>query len=273
MDPALHFQRRRRPLRAGMLRTCVFEWGPIGDPSRMISNRNPSVILLDIEGTTTPVSFVYNTLFPYARTHMKEFLIESAQRDDLRRDIEMLEIENRTETSPSAPRISAGAEFEQACKYLIWLMDQDIKSPALKSIQGKIWEAGYANGQLKSIVFDDVPSAFGRWRHNGRHIAIYSSGSVLAQQLLFRHTQAGNLAQWISAYFDTAVGPKSDPASYSKIAFELKANPGEILFLSDAPAELDAALIAGMNVCMAKRPGNRELPQQAYLTISNFDEL
>jgi len=31
-------------------------------------------ILLDIEGTTTPLDFVYKALFPYTRSHVKQFL-------------------------------------------------------------------------------------------------------------------------------------------------------------------------------------------------------
>lgn len=240
----------------------------------MTPNRDPSVILVDIEGTTTPISFVYDVLFPYARLHMKEFLAEHEGHVDLDIDMKVLANENQAEVSSSAPKISATAKPVEACNYLLWLMDQDRKSPALKSIQGKIWEAGYAGGQLRSIVFPDVPAAFKHWRDEGRRIAIYSSGSVLAQKLLFRHTQAGDLTPWIAAYFDTGVGAKTDPASYSKIAEELEVPSEKILFVSDTPAELDAASAAGFNVCLAKRPGNREVTQQLrHLTISTFDEL
>ena len=240
----------------------------------MIVNRKPSVILLDIEGTTTPISFVYETLFPYARAHLKEFLREHEDHEDLRRDIEMLAAENQADNLSGAPVMPSSPKPVDVCNYLVWLMDQDRKSPALKSIQGKIWEAGYTSGQLKSVVFADVPAAFERWHHEGRRIAIYSSGSVLAQKLLFHHSQAGNLTQWIAAYFDTATGGKTEKDSYKKIAKALGTDPQNVLFLSDTPAELDAAASAGLGVRLAKRPGNREVPQQVrHLPVFSFDEL
>jgi enolase-phosphatase E1 len=239
----------------------------------MIAQRKPSVMLLDIEGTTTPISFVYETLFPYARAQMREFLLKHERDEDLRLDIAMVAAENQADVPSGAPLISASASPVEAFDYLVWLMDQDRKSPALKSIQGKIWEAGYTSGRLKSIVFADVPAALERWHNEGSRIAIYSSGSVLAQQLLFRHSQAGNLTQWIAAYFDTAVGAKAERDSYDKIAQALAARPEEILFLSDVPAELDAAASAGLHVRLAKRPGNREVSQVRHLPVSSFDEL
>lgn len=239
----------------------------------MTSTENSSVILLDVEGTTTPISFVYDTLFPFARAHMEEFLSLHKDDADLRRDIQTLAAENCAESSSSAPVIPQNATPIDCSAYLFWLMDQDRKSPALKSIQGKIWETGYATGGLKSIVFPDIPRAFKRWHYQDRRIAIYSSGSVLAQKLLFRHTQAGDLTPWINAYFDTAVGAKTDSRSYSKIAQALDVRPEGILFLSDAPAELDAAASAELNVRLAKRPGNRDVSHVHHPIVSSFDEL
>jgi enolase-phosphatase E1 len=240
----------------------------------MMAHRKPSVMLLDIEGTTTPISFVYETLFPYARAHMQEFLREHEGDENLLRDITMLANENQADVPSGAPVISADAKPAEACNYLLWLMDQDRKSPALKSIQGKIWEAGYISGQLKSVVFADVPAALECWHKEGRRIAIYSSGSVLAQKLLFRYSHAGDLTQWIAAYFDTATGAKTERGSYTKIAQTLAVNPAEILFLSDAPAELDAAASAGLDVRLAKRPGNREVLREVrHLPVFSFDEL
>lgn len=239
----------------------------------MIAPRNPSVILLDVEGTTTPISFVYETLFPYAGAHMEKFLKQHKNDPDIHRDIERLAAENLSESSSSAPTIPSDTTAPECAAYLLWLMDQDRKSPALKSIQGKIWEAGYERGELKSVVFPDVPPAFQHWHEHGRRIAIYSSGSVLAQKLLFRHTQVGDLTPWIAAYFDTAVGAKTERGSYRKIADTLHVGPDEILFLSDVPAELDAAASAGFTVCLANRPGNREVPQTPHTSVSSFDEL
>jgi enolase-phosphatase E1 len=231
-------------------------------------------MLLDIEGTTAPISFVYETLFPHARAHLKQFLEEHAEDEELHQDLELLIKENQSEKSNAAPLISEVRSISQAYDYLIWLMGEDRKSPALKSIQGKIWAQGYASGQLKSILFADVPSALERWHSEGRRIAIYSSGSVLAQKLIFQHSQAGDLRSWIDAYFDTATGAKIDAASYGRIAEQLNVKPEEILFLSDSPAELDAAASAGLNIRLAVRPGNKPVSSSIqHQPVFSFDEL
>jgi len=240
----------------------------------MKSTGIPLVMLLDIEGTTTPISFVYETLFPYARTHLKQFLEEHACDEGLQRDMDELIQENRLEKSSGVPLMSENGSFSQVYEYLIWLMNEDRKSPALKSIQGKIWEAGYASGQLKSIIFSDVPKAFERWHNEGRRIAIYSSGSMLAQRLLFQHGEFDDLTRWIDVYFDTTIGAKIEATSYRRIGLALGVDPGEILFLSDSPLELDAAAVAGLDVRLTVRPGNRPMPGSVrHLVVSSFDEL
>ena len=132
-----------------------------------------------------------------------------------------------------------------ALEYLLWLMDRDRKSTALKSLQGKIWKAGFERGELKGTLFDDVPAAFARWSATGK-VAIYSSGSVEAQKLLFRHSIFGDLTPLIAGYFDTRTGPKMASASYAAIAQAMEVAPGEALFFSDVVRELDAAREAGM---------------------------
>jgi enolase-phosphatase E1 len=246
-----------------------------------MSAAQPAVILLDIEGTTTPISFVYDVLFPYARARLRTFLEEHANDNDVRADLDLLRSENRGDASAStdAPVIAENAspsslQIETAHAYLLWLMDRDRKSPALKAIQGRIWESGYASGALRSIVFSDVPVALERWAQQNRRVAIYSSGSVLAQKLIFRHTQAGDLSRWIEAYFDTGAGAKTQSSSYTNIAGALGVLQGEILFLSDAPAELDAAAQAGLQTRLAVRPGNRAIPAPLpHMALSSFDEL
>lgn len=230
-------------------------------------------ILLDVEGTTTPLDFVHKKLFPYARAHLRGFLKTNWSWPDVCADIESLREENladiRNKLAP--PALRNNEDQEGTLAYLQWLMDRDRKSTSLKSIQGKIWQEGYVSGELQSQVFDDVPPAFKRWREQGRPIAIFSSGSVLAQRLLFGHTAAGDLTQYISAYFDTTIGSKTDPASYVNIARGLHRTPSAILFVSDVTRELDAASNAGVKVLLSLRPGNHAQPANDYEAISNFD--
>ena len=198
-----------------------------------------SAVLLDIEGTTTPIAFVHDVLFPFARAHLREYLNDP----------------DRT------------ALFES-------LMDRDVKSPALKEVQGKIWERGYRAGQLKGEIFPDTAPAIRRWRARGVPVAIYSSGSVLAQRLLFSSTPDGDLTPLITGFFDTAVGPKTSAESYSTIARELNLPAGRVLFISDVTAELKAAQAAGMRVRLSIRPGNPVQPDAgAFTAIRSFDDL
>ena len=206
-------------------------------------------ILLDIEGTTTPIEFVHTTLFGYARARVQEFLEHYEADPDVQADIALLRAEHAGE-SPPPPMASVSA-------YVHWLIDHDRKSTGLKSLQGKIWHEGYRTGELRGEVYPDVPPSLARWREQGIEIAIFSSGSVQAQRDLFATATAGDLTRYIRAYFDTTTGPKSAPPSYSSIAAELGHPPAAILFVSDVAAELDAARAAGMVTALCVRgPGS-----------------
>lgn len=222
-------------------------------------------ILLDIEGTTTPIAFVHDVLFSYARDHVREFLTESSAAED----IALLREEHANDVS-DAPLLTNGTESIAA--YVEWLIKLDRKSTTLKSLQGKIWRQGYEDGSLKSQVFADVAPAFERWRDRGLKISIFSSGSVLAQQLLFAHTEVGDLTPFIDSYFDTKVGKKGEAESYRKIAEVMGIEPQQILFISDVTAELDAANQAGMKTLLSIRPGNSEQPQ-IHPSIRTFDSI
>jgi enolase-phosphatase E1 len=230
-------------------------------------------ILLDIEGTTTPIDFVHKTLFPFARERMLEFVRENF--GQIQDEIASLHAEHARdrangETPPPFDETSA----ESVTEYLHYLIDQDRKSTALKVLQGEIWKAGYESGELLGEVFEDVPPALERWTSQSKTISIFSSGSVLAQKLIFGYSEAGDLTKYISAYFDTTTGAKREAESYSKIADSLKLNPQEILFISDVTAELDAAQKAGMQTRLSIRPNNPPIEQPTlHLTIQSFDEV
>ena len=151
-------------------------------------------------------------------------------------------------------------------------MDQDRKSPGLKLLQGQIWDEGYRSGELKGEVFADVAPALRRWRDAGVAVAIYSSGSELAQRLLFGSTASGDLTPLLARFFDTTVGAKQAAESYRRIARELGIPPDRMLFISDVTTELDAAHSAGCQVLLCVRPGNRPQPNHAYPVIERFDE-
>jgi enolase-phosphatase E1 len=233
-------------------------------------------VLLDVEGTTTPVSFVYDVLFPYARRGLHGFLAAHAGSDDLSDVAAMLAAEWSADAARGelvSVRRPVEHDLESLNDYLNWLMDRDRKSPALKLIQGKIWEQGYRDGVLRGQVFADVRAAFARWSAAGVTIAIYSSGSVLAQRLLFAHSDSGDLTPAIARYFDTSVGPKKSAESYARIATALDLVPSELAFVSDVDAEVRAAHAAGCRVVMCVRPGNAETASSVAVAVSSFDGL
>jgi enolase-phosphatase E1 len=225
--------------------------------------------LLDVEGTVAPISLVYEQLFPYARDHFAGFLEENSLNSAVVADLALLAAENRADAE--APRILDGCDTNETIAYLNWLMDRDRKSTALKSLQGRIWNRGFESGELKGIVFADVPAALNRWAECAQ-IAIYSSGSVDAQRLLFRYSIFGDLTGRIAAYFDTRTGPKAASASYSAIAAAMKLRPSEVLFFSDVLGELDPAREAGFETRLVVREGNAPVTDpHGHIAIQSFD--
>ena len=235
---------------------------------------NIKIILLDIEGTTTPIDFVRKTLFPFAKKNIGEFVSRNFR--EIKPEVVQLEIEYHKDCSEQLYGRDLQANSpESVINYLEFLIDADRKSTPLKSLQGKIWQQGYESGALKSEIYADVPQAFKRWKSADKMIAIYSSGSVLAQQLIFKHSNQGDLTPFISNYFDTNIGHKRGAESYRKIAASKSFPPVEnFLFISDVAEELDAAATAGMQTLLSVREGNAPLREPTiHKQIVNFNEI
>ena len=238
--------------------------------SGALSHSCVRAILLDIEGTTTPVDFVYQVLFPYAQAQVKNFLEHHAEAASP--DIELLRREHEQDVNRGAGP-PAWPDPIDPVAYVHWLMERDRKSTGLKSLQGKIWEDGYRSGKLRGEVYPDVLPALERWQEQEKRICIYSSGSVLAQKLLFSHSTAGDLTLFIDAYFDTTTGPKKQTDSYRKIAEALSLAPPAIVFFSDVVAELDAAREAGMNTGLCVREGASRPESPGHAVLHNFEQV
>jgi enolase-phosphatase E1 len=236
------------------------------------------LVLLDIEGTTTPMAFVHEVLFPYARAHLAAWLrsADSSARLEIARRLarEHQEDAARGEQVPAWDAGDPVSADAAVTAYAHWLMDRDRKSPGLKHLQALIWEQGYQSGQLRGEVYPDVPPAIERWRDAGVATAIYSSGSELAQRRLFQTTDQGDLTPLIVGFFDTAAGSKMAAASYERIAGALGRQPFQVLFVSDVVAELLAAAEAGCQTVLSVRPGNPSHSDAArFASIRSFDEI
>lgn len=181
-------------------------------------------ILTDIEGTTSSISFVTETLFPYARARLRRHVARH-------------------------PEDARGVPVETLERWI----EEDRKDPVLKAIQGRIWREGYERGELKGHIYQDAVEALRRWRSAGLRLYVYSSGSIEAQKLIFQYSEAGDLTPLFDGYFDLTIGSKLEAASYARIADAIGLAPGEILFLSDNPRETEAAAGAGVQVRLIDR--------------------
>ncbi|PFH59323.1 hypothetical protein XA68_12500 [Ophiocordyceps unilateralis] len=215
------------------------------------------VLLLDIEGTVCPVSFVHDVLFPFAL---------DALPGHLQHHWDSPGFASYRQAFPEPFRNDRHA-FESHVRQL---MAQDVKEPYLKALQGYLWQQGYQSGQLEAPVYPDVAPFVKAAHAAGKSIMIYSSGSVPAQKLFFSHTSAepSDLTPYISAWFDTVnAGPKTETASYTTIlASSPHIAPARWLFLSDNIREVGAALASGMQSLPVVRPGNASLPSEDPLT-------
>ena len=213
------------------------------------------LILTDIEGTTSSISFVKDVLFPYARRVLPGFVRARGSDPAVRRWLDAVAAEN-------GGICSDGVLVETLQGWI----DQDRKHTALKALQGMIWEGGYGSGDFTAPVYADVVEALPRWRDAGHELAVYSSGSVAAQKLLFGHSEAGDLTPLFTAFFDTQVGHKRDAGSYHGIASALRTAPADILFLSDVVEELDAAREAGLRTVLVDRREDYPEPRTGEAT-------
>ncbi|HQR71872.1 MAG TPA: acireductone synthase [Burkholderiaceae bacterium] len=223
-----------------------------------VETSRPEAVLLDIEGTVGSTGFVHDVLFPYARARLTRFV--TANREDVSVAQQLQDVERQTGASGLDEQISVLQRWH----------DEGRKVTALKAIQGLIWNAGYASGELVSDPYDDAVAAVKRWRVAGLPVFIYSSGSVLAQKLYFAHTAAGDLTPMLRGHFDTTMGPKNEPQSYFSIRRAIGGDL-KLTFLSDSALELVAASAAGLRSIQVRRPGFTGARYSPF--VASFDDL
>jgi enolase-phosphatase E1 len=225
------------------------------------------LILTDIEGTTSSISFVKDVLFPYARRALPAFVRARGREPEVRKWLDTVAAENGGICSDDVI-----VEMLQG-----WI-DQDRKHTALKALQGMIWDDGYRSADFTAHMYPDAAQALPRWHQAGHALAVFSSGSVAAQKLLFGHSDVGDLSPLFDAFFDTEIGHKREAGSYRRIADALGRAPGEIVFLSDVVEELDAARDAGLHTVLVDRREDYPEPRVGEAThghrrVEDFTEI
>ncbi|MFI6345780.1 acireductone synthase [Streptomyces sp. NPDC050560] len=227
--------------------------------------RRARAVVLDIEGTVGALSHVRDVLFPYARERLARHVARQRGTDAhtaLLRDVGAF---------ADAPDLD---ETGAVALLLAW-SDGDVKAPPLKALQALIWAEGYADGTLEGHVFPEVPGALERWRRAGIACHVYSSGARSAQYDWFAHSGRGDLTGLLSGCFDlTNGGDKRRQDSYLRIADTLGVPAGDIVFLSDVGAELDAAVLAGWQGVGVRRGGDpRGATVAGHPTVGTLDEV
>lgn len=221
-------------------------------------------IITDVEGTTTSINFVHQTLFPFAKDNLVSFCQKNSDKDFVKSAIAETK---RTVKEEENIDISDSEALE---KLLYWI-SSDRKHPALKSLQGHIWEEGYTSGEIKGHVYEDVLPALKAWTDSGIKVGVYSSGSVKAQHLIYEFSEKGNLRPYFSFHFDTKVGHKREVSSYVNILKELNAKAEETLFLSDIKEELDAAREVGIQTIQLIRQDDVIIGD--HQQVQNFSQI
>ena len=219
------------------------------------------VIVTDIEGTTSSLSFVKDVLFPYARQHLADYVGQHQHESA----VNTLLNDARQLSDPHA-------DIEQLIAQFIDWIDRDQKITPLKALQGLIWEDGYRQGAFQGHVYADAVECLRSWKSQGYDLYIYSSGSVHAQKLLFAHTEYGDLTPLFSGYFDTHIGGKKEATSYQAIIEQVGQPADTIVFLSDIKEELDAARIAGLHTYWLTREQTPDT-QADHRQVTSFADI
>lgn len=236
-------------------------------------------LLLDIEGTTCPTSFVSNVLFPYAKDHLRGFISNNIASNNVADILLETEREWSIDNDPLSIELKTKCQqqhlsgHEALIQYLHLLINQDRKSTSLKDLQGLIWDQGYAKRELQVELFPEAAGCLKEWNKAGIVLSVYSSGSIKAQKLLYRYTTSGDLTQLFHQWFDTHTGPKKNASSYTKIVNALQTQADQIWFVSDNGAECDAAKFAGLKTLFSLRAGNPDQNPRGHTVIHSLTEV
>lgn len=236
---------------------------------------NARGILLDIEGTTSSISFVHDVMFPFVRERLEGFLDANFARPEVAGACEQIALDagrvSLAEWSQSTGKQAQQLVIDEVHR----LMNGDVKATGLKALQGLIWADGFHEGKLKSHVYPEVIAQIKRWQESGLDVRIYSSGSIAAQRLFFGHIDGlGDCLDLFTGHYDTTIGSKKEAASYQRVAADWGLQPGDIIFVSDVAGELVAANEAGLQAVASVRPGNAPLdPELPFIRVTSFDQL
>jgi len=245
---------------------------------------NVKAVLLDIEGTTTPITFVHDKLLGYVKENLKEYLSSRFESEEVQADVDALRVQAASDKEAGvegAVEIAAKEEeLEKVVQSVVdnvaWQMENDRKSDSVKQLQGHMWRDAYKTGKVQGEVFDDVVDALKAFKAADLRVFSYSSAPADTQKLLFGYSEKGDLSEFFAGNFDSSTGAKTEKESYTAVAGEIDVSPAEVLFVTDLPREAAPAAEAGVKVAVIVRDGNTALTEEEksqYTVINSLSEV
>lgn len=245
---------------------------------------NVKAVLLDIEGTTTPLSFVHDKLIGYVKDNLKEYLASRWENEEVQSDVDALRQQAASDKEAAVEGVVeiAAKEEEQekavqsVVDNVLWQIENDRKPASLKQLQGHMWRDAYKTGKVQGEVFDDVVDALKAFKAADRKVYLFSAAGADSQKLHFGYSEKGDLSEFIAGNFDASTGSKTEKDSYSAIVGEIGVSASEVLFVTDLPREAAPAVEAGLKVAVIVRDGNTPLTEEEnaqYNVVSSLSEL
>ncbi|TKB46228.1 acireductone synthase [Ferrimonas sediminicola] len=218
-------------------------------------------VIVDTAGTTTDYDFIKKVLFSYSAKEMARFIEENQEQVVVSHCIDdVKELAGEPD-----------ADLARVVEILLQWIAEDQKATPLKTIQGMIWRQGYRQGDLEGHIYPDALESLKSLKAQGKRIYSFSSSSTEAQELLFQHSQFGDLRNLFHGHFDTHMGQKVEPQAYRNIINTISMWPNLILFVSDRLEELNAAKAAGLKTCQIVR--SEGIRQGKHPVIQEFSQL
>ncbi|XP_013397492.2 enolase-phosphatase E1 [Lingula anatina] len=255
---------------------------PISDASDILEN--VKVLLLDVEGTTSPISFMKNEVNQYVTENIQEYLTKNWESEELQNVITSLREQAQQDKEAGTEGVvevkAADDPQEEVIasitENLKWQMSQEKATTAACQLQSQILREAFKMEKMKGKLFDDVVPALKEVATDSRQVYLFSTTSMDVQKLLFTYSAQGDNSKCLSGFFDSKVGAKTEMESYKNIINDIGVKPEETLYVTDMPAEAQAAGKAGIGVFLLNRPENPALSQddlKDYNVISSLTEL
>ncbi|XP_071453906.1 enolase-phosphatase E1-like [Hetaerina americana] len=241
--------------------------------------RNVSHILTETLGTTTSYTFLEDTLRPYVKKNLKEFVLNHWNDEELVEIVKALKTQAELEVKEgwvgavAIPEDGDGKDTKEAViSYALGQVDGN----SIESLSRLIVKDGYSKGHLKGHVFPDVFPAFKKWTEEGKKIYMYSSGLEMSRECLISNSVDGDITKLISGCFESDEYPRTKCESFRDLCKKVGSPADQVAFLTHNAASASAAHKAGLVVIMLSREGNTYIgncTRESFPVITSFEDI